>query len=237
MKKLKAILFDLDGTLLPMDQNEFMKAYFGRLAAALAPHGYEPRSLIDAVWAGTAAMVKNDGSVTNEDAYWQRFTAIFGEEALNEKDYLEQFYKTDFENVRPSCGFDPTAGVVIAALKAKGYRLILATNPLFPHVATSARIRWAGLNEEDFELVTTYENSRFTKPNLDYYREILSLAGLQPDECMMVGNDVSEDMVAEELGMRVYLVTGCLLNKNNKDIIKYPSGDLDGLVTFVDTIN
>ena len=54
---IKAILFDLDGTLLPMDQDEFTKGYFKLLAAKLAPYGYEPKTLIDTVWAGTAAMV------------------------------------------------------------------------------------------------------------------------------------------------------------------------------------
>ncbi len=237
MKKIKAILFDLDGTLLPMEQNEFMKAYFGRLARALAPHGYEPSALIDAVWSGTAAMVKNDGTVTNEEAYWKRFCEIFGDRATREKDYLEEFYKTDFEEVRTSCGFDPEAASLIAELRSRGYRLILATNPLFPRVATRARIRWAGLREEDFELITTYENSRFAKPNLNYYKAILDTSGLSPEECLMVGNDVDEDMVAEELGMRVFLVDKCIINKKGKDISAYPSGDFDALADFVDSIN
>ena len=39
---IKMILFDLDGTLLPMDQNHFVKTYFGALAKKLAPLGYDP---------------------------------------------------------------------------------------------------------------------------------------------------------------------------------------------------
>lgn len=233
MGKIKAILFDLDGTLLPMDQNEFMKAYFGRLARALAPHGYEPGALIDAVWSGTAAMVRNDGNVTNEEAYWSRFCEIFGDRARQEKDYLEEFYKTDFEEVRASCGFDPAASALILELRRRGYRLILATNPLFPRVATRARIRWAGLSEDDFELITTYESSRFTKPNLNYYKAILEASGLSPEECLMVGNDVDEDMVAGELGMRVFLLDKCLINKQQRDVSSYPHGDIDALIGFV----
>lgn len=56
--KLTTVLFDLDGTLLPMDNDEFTRGYFKLLAAKLAPHGYEPKQLVDAIWAGTAAMVK-----------------------------------------------------------------------------------------------------------------------------------------------------------------------------------
>lgn len=237
MEKIKAILFDLDGTLLPMDQEVFMKAYFSRLAAALAPHGYDPDALIKAVWSGTAAMVKNDGSVTNEKAYWTRFCEIFGKEAIGEIEYLEEFYKTKFEQVRESCGFDPRSATVIGALKEKRYRLILATNPLFPEVATRARVRWAGLSFEDFELVTTYENSHYTKPNINYYKEIIERTDLKPEECLMVGNDVEEDMIAERLGMKVFLLDKCLINKKAKDISVYPCGDHDALMDFISTFD
>ena len=233
----KTLFFDLDGTLLPMDQEVFMKAYFSRLAAALAPHGYDPDALIKAVWSGTAAMVKNDGSVTNEEAYWTRFCEIFGKEAIGEIEYLEEFYKTKFEQVRESCGFDPRSATVIGALKEKRYRLILATNPLFPEVATRARVRWAGLSFEDFELVTTYENSHYTKPNINYYKEILERTDLKPEECLMVGNDVEEDMIAERLGMKVFLLDKCLINKKAKDISVYPCGDHDALMDFISTFD
>lgn len=67
---IKVILFDLDGTLLPMDQEIFVKTYFGLIAQKLAPYGYQPKELIEAVWAGTKAMVKNDGRKTNEEVFW-----------------------------------------------------------------------------------------------------------------------------------------------------------------------
>ena len=110
---------------------------------------------------------------------------------------------------------------------------MLATNPLFPAIATESRIRWAGLNKDDFELYTTYENSCFCKPNLDYYREILSRLGLQPEECLMVGNDVGDDMVARELGMQVFLLTDCLINKTNADLSQYPHGGFDELMAYI----
>ena len=31
---------------------------------------------------------------------------------------------------------------------------------------------------------------------------------VSPEECLMVGNDVSEDMIAETIGMKVFLITG-----------------------------
>ena len=96
-----------------------------------------------------------------------------------------------------------------------------------------SRIRWAGLEPEDFELYTTYENIGYCKPNPDYYREILRRIGLAPEECMMVGNDVGEDMIAETLGMRVFLLTDCLINKTGEDIGKYPNGGFNELLQAV----
>ncbi|MBR2467035.1 MAG: HAD family hydrolase [Clostridia bacterium] len=237
MRKIKAVLFDLDGTLLPMDQEKFMHAYFGLLAEELAPRGYEPKKLISAVWDGTKAMVLNDGSVTNEEAYWNRFCEIFGEDAVKEKDALERFYETRFDAVSASCGHDPSAALTVRALRDMGLRTVLATNPLFPAVATRARMRWAGLSEDDFEFFTAYENSSYTKPNLNYYRMILERLGEAPEDCLMVGNDVDEDMIAEELGMRVFLVQKCLINKKEKDVSVYPRGTFEDLLAFVKGIN
>ena len=103
-------------------------------------------------------------------------------------------------------------------IKAKGLRVALATNPIFPAIATQNRIRWAGLEPEDFELYTTYENIGYSKPNLKYYEEVLRRMGLKPCDAMMVGNDVGEDMVASKLGMEVFLITDHMINKAGEDI-------------------
>ena len=110
--------------------------------------------------------------------------------------------------------------------------MVLATNPIFPEIATRQRIKWAGLDIEDFELVTTYENSRFSKPNLNYYTDILAKINVDAKDCMMVGNDVSEDMVTTKLGMKVFLLTQDLINKNNEDINNYPHGNFDDFLNM-----
>ena len=229
----KAILFDLDGTLLPMDQEVFVRDYLGRMAAFLAPHGYDPQSLIKAVWAGTGAMVKNDGKALNEDVFWYVFNSLLGRDAKQDLALFEEFYRTEFQKAKDSCGFNPAAVEAIRQIKDMGYRLILATNPLFPAIATYSRIRWAGLNPEDFELITTYENSRFCKPNPDYYREILGKIALDGSQCLMVGNDVGEDMIAGTLGMKTLLLTDCLINKTAEDITQYPHGSFPELLHYI----
>ncbi len=233
---VKAVLFDLDGTLLPMDQDAFMKYYFSGLAKRLAPYGYEPKTLIDAVWAGSVAMVKNDGSRTNEAVFWDTFTSILGEEIRAYEAELEDFYRNEFSAARAACRENLMARKIIDSLKEKGIPVVLATNPLFPSVATEARMSWVGLCPQDFALVTTYENSGSCKPNPQYYREILEKSGYAPEECLMVGNDVDEDMIAEDLGMQVFLVTDCLLNRKGKDISRYPSGDFNALLRYLEAV-
>ena len=237
MKKITTVLFDLDGTLLPMDMNEFIKAYFGGLARRLAPHGYEPQKLVDAIWKGTAAMVKNDGTTTNEDRFWQGFEAAYGKPARQDEPLFAAFYREDFDNVRTSCGYTPAAREMIDTIKACGLRTALATNPIFPAMATERRIAWAGLSTSDFELYTTYENSRFCKPNPNYYRDVMQTLGVSPEECLMVGNDVGEDMIVETLGCRVFLLTDCIINPKNADISVYPHGSFDELIAFIKNLN
>jgi len=231
--KLTAVLFDLDGTLLPMDQDQFTKAYFKQLAHKLAQHGYDPSKLVDTIWAGTAAMVKNDGSCTNEEAFWKKFSGFWGEKVYEDIPVFDNFYRTDFSAVKEVCGYNPAAAKIIEMLKEKELRRILSTNPIFPAVATEARIRWAGLVPEDFELYTTYENASYCKPNPEYYREILKKQELSAEECLMVGNDVREDMIAEQLGMKVFLLTDCLINKDGKDISKYRRGSFAELEHYI----
>lgn len=229
---ITTVLFDLDGTLLPMDQDVFVKEYFGRIAAKLAPQGYDPKQLVDTIWRGTAAMVKNDGSRTNEDAFWELAVSVYGQQILTDKRFFDEFYETEFDKIKAVCGFHPAAAEIVYGLKERGLRVALATNPIFPARATQWRIRWAGLKPEDFELYTTYENSNYCKPNLNYYREILAQLGVKPEECLMVGNDVGEDMVAAQMGMQVFLLTDCMINRNNADISVYPHGDFDALREF-----
>lgn len=230
---INTILFDLDGTLLPMDQEKFVNGYFKMLAAKLVPYGYEPQQLINAILAGIEAMIKNDGSQLNEDAFWKRFVDIYGDKVLADKPVFEDFYKNEFQDARSFCGFNPKAAETVRLLKDKGYRVVLATNPLFPSIATESRIRWAGLEPSEFDLYTTYENTSYCKPNLDYYRDILKRINCRPEECLMVGNDVGEDMVVEALGLQVFLLTDCLINTQKKDITAYPHGSFEQLLSML----
>lgn len=234
---ITTVLFDLDGTLLPMDQDVFAKAYIGGLGKTAVSHGYDAKAMMDAIMSGTAAMVKNNGKKTNENVFWDVLASVFGESIRDNYHMYDEFYQNDFQKIKHVCGFEPRAKQVLESVKQKGFRAVLATNPLFPSVATESRIRWAGLDVSDFELFTCYENSHYCKPNPDYYREILSKSGLVPEECLMVGNDVGEDMIASGLGMKVFLLTDCLINRKNEDISVYPHGGIDELIQYINSLD
>lgn len=220
---INTILFDLDGTLLPMDNDVFTKGYFKGLAAKLAPLGYDPKKLVASVWSGTAAMVKNDGTRPNMERFWETFSALNSE--LWDPAHMaltDSFYTNEFHAAKQYTGENPLARVLIDALKREGFHVVLATNPLFPQVGIEARLNWIGLTCADFELVTTYENMHYCKPNPKYYEEILTMIGKTPAECLMVGNNTDEDCAAATAaGLKTILVTDCLINESCTPVSTY----------------
>lgn len=234
--KIKAIFFDLDGTLLPMDQEVFVNTYLGGLAKVLAPRGYEPKAVATALWKGTKDMMKNDGTARNDEVFWRGFSEILGDDIRKEEPLLDKFYEGDFQLVKNVCGYTDRSKKLVDGLRARGLTVVLATSPLFPNVATESRIRWAGLEPTDFAYVTTYENSYYCKPNPIYYVDLAKKMGLAPEEVLMVGNDVGDDMVAETVGMKVFLLTDCLINKAERDLSDFPHGDFDALEKYLEEI-
>lgn len=234
--RITTVLFDLDGTLLPMDQDVFLKTYFGLLAEHMARYGYEKEKLLKTVWGATPAMIRNNTGKTNEEVFWDCMAETYGSDIRKDKPKFDEYYEVTFPKVRAVCGFDPRAARVIEACKAKGLRVALATSPFFPTTATLQRARWAGLEPADFALITTYANSQGCKPNPAYYRQVLEKLGVGPEQCLMVGNDVEEDMMARELGMDVFLLTPCLINRSGKDIDVYPHGGYDDLLAYIHSL-
>lgn len=233
---IKCVLFDLDGTLLPMDHNLFSKKYFAMITKKFAPFGYDPMILAASIQNSIAAMVKNRGDLLNEAVCWQELVKGLGEGILEHKSKFNEFYQNEFDQLKDTCVCDERSAKVIKHLRSLGIKNVLATNPIFPSVATQKRIEWAGLSMKDFEYITVYENSHFSKPNPKYYTEIIETLHLNADETIMVGNDVEEDMVASSLGIKTFLVTDCIINRNNTDISIYPNGSLDDLLDYINEV-
>lgn len=233
---LKSILFDLDGTLAPFLQEDFVRSYFRALVARLAPMGYDGEKLVAALWKGVAAMTANDGQSTNRQIFWACFTQDMGIQALALEGILDDFYAREFDTAREALREDVCRRPLIHGLREKGYDVVLATNPIFPAVAVETRLGWVGLSGKDFDYVTTYENSRHSKPNPDYYRDILDRLDRRPEECLMIGNNPVDDMAAAQLGLQVYLVTDCIENPGGLPTGAYPQGTFRELEAFLDAL-
>lgn len=234
---LKAILFDLDGTLLPMESlDEFIAAFLRDVSADAARLGFDPRALAGAVWEATGAVIRNDGSRSNDAAFHEVIRARYGERTAELDRLFDDYYRGRFNELAALCGRDPVVAETVAALKQKGLTLVLASKPIFPLVAQQARMRWAGVDPADFAHVTGAENSAFCKPAPAYYAEILDKLGLKPDECLMIGNDVEDDLTAEQVGVPVFLTTDWLINRPGTDLSSLPHGRFKDVLGYVESL-
>lgn len=228
---MQGILFDLDGTLLPMDNDEFTRQYFRLLAETT---GYPVDQLVPALWKGVAAMVKNDGTRPNAQAFWQTFGERMGQGVYRDIPMFNRFYSTEFHQAAAYTQPNPLARQAVALARQKAEVVVLATNPLFPPSGVATRLSWVGLRPQDFDLVTDYENSSFCKPNPRYYQEIQEKLGLT-GPCLMVGNDVQEDVqAASQAGMSAFLVADCLISQG--EMPDCPQGSFRDMLAFLEEL-
>ena len=218
----QGLLFDLDGTLLGIEADEFLKHYFGALSTKFTDLVKEKDEFIKLLMSSTEKMIRNDGSRSNQEAFMESFMEKMEiedqAEAEKIKERFEEFYKNEFAALDKYFDFDKeTPKEIIEHLKAKDKKLVLATNPLFPKEAVAARLAWLGIEAEDFELLTHYENMSYAKPNPNYYRQILEKIDTVPENCLMVGNDLKEDAVAAELGIKTLIIEDKIIERKDSD--------------------
>ena len=209
-RKMNAVFFDLDGTLIFHDQTLFLNEYFKCISAYMQARGYEPKAFIDATLYGTGVVLANAGMRTNKEVFWDKFFTYYGSYDKKIIEISDEFYATEFKKLRTASNKNPLARKAIELARKDGKKVVLATNPVFPMTAQLERMSWSGLNESDFDLITSYENSTFSKPNPNYYFEICRKIGVNPKNAIMIGNDERDDMKAAfEAGLMCYLVTDC----------------------------
>ncbi|MBQ8193835.1 MAG: HAD family hydrolase [Oscillospiraceae bacterium] len=229
---ITTVMFDMDGTLIPFQQDDFIKVYFGELCKKLAPLGYEPKHTVDSIWAGTKAMIKNDGSRLNSELFWEVFRSM-NEGLPDAKELCDEFYTNEFNRAKCIVKYQVDRKPLITKLREKGLKIVLATNPLFPSDGMNTRLSWVGLSPDDFDLVTHYDNCTYCKPFPGYFTEIAEKLGVKPEECVMIGNSVQDDMAAVKAGLKVFLVPEFLENPQDADHSALPQGTLDEAVEYV----
>lgn len=220
---IEAILFDLDGTLLDVDMDDFLDRYLLKLAAHLSE---DEKTFPRKLWASTGMMIENlDPGITNEEAFMADFLTWIKYPHNEIRQIISDFYEHIFPTLQATAGPFLHTETALAAARKQQCPLVLATNPIFPLVAIQHRMVWAGLKEEDFKLITSYENMHFAKPKPEYYREIARMLDVNHKNCLMVGNDPELDIrAASQAGLMTYLVDESLpgLDKNKGRLADFP---------------
>ncbi len=205
---MKAVLFDLDGTLLDVDMSEFLPRYFAALQRVLAelPTSMSPAGLLDAVLAATTTMTEPHPGVSNQDAFEEDFRALTGIDLDDHRETFSRFYGEQFPLLGDGAGPKPGARDAVTRALDLGLRVVIATNPIFPRAAIDHRIAWAGLSDLPFDVVTSYEIMHACKPLPQYFSEVAAMLGTDPRDCLMVGDDPRLDLPASATGMSTFFV-------------------------------
>lgn len=232
---INTFLFDLDGTLLSMDMKLFEKLYFSSISEKLSDL-IEPKELINNIWASTNAMIQNLEYKTNEEVFMGDFQKRIEGDLEIYKERFNRYYDTDFIKTRAAVLENKLIIKSVKILKEKGYKTVVATNPIFPMKAIEQRIRWAGFEPDDFEYISNYENNHYCKPQLQFYDEILRDINKDASECIMVGNDVQEDLVAGKMGIKTFLIKNHLIHRTREEINPDYIGSYEDFYKFVEGI-
>ncbi len=203
---LTAVLLDLDNTLVLFDETAFYLRYMERIIPffedLLPGQAFQERLL-----RGIRALRHNDGQTTNLDFFLNVFCDGLSDLRAAVWERFMRFYETEYDHIPVT--FERPAGLVAVmdALQRHNLKLVVATNPIFPRLAQEKRLAWAGLDPDHFVLLTHMENMRYAKPHPEYYRQICAMIGVLPEQCLMVGNDGINDMIAGTVGLKTFQTT------------------------------
>jgi len=233
----KTFLFDLDGTLLSIDMDIFIKHYFAALSEEFSDLCSSRQNFIDIIMESTAQMIKNNGEKSNREVFMEDFFEKL-EAADKDKEKIKQrfdnFYAEKFPELQNNFEIETEVPAeIIKHLADNNKRIILATNPLFPKEAVVERLRWAGLNSDEFDFITSYENMNYAKPNPKYYQQILDKIDEKAENSLMIGNDMGEDTPASDIGIDTFIIDNYLIDSEaGKRKIKW-QGSLDEFAELI----
>lgn len=233
--KYKAILFDLDGTLMPVSNEDFENTYLKNISEYLNEY-IEPKYLLTSMYQALEAMFIDKSETKNEVVFFDKFSKLIGEELMRTLEPMfDAYYRSDFKILESLIKDNSKMQGTVKYLKEKGYKLIVATNPMFPQIAVEKRIEFSGLDLEDFDFVSNFHIHTSVKPHPEYYQEVLDFNNLDAEDCLMIGNDALEDGAAKKTGMDVWIITDHILNEEHVDKADW-SGSSDAFHQYIKEI-
>lgn len=211
---LKAVVFDMDDTLLDINLSAFIAVIARDESNILAQIGRKNPLSMFAVY--TAAMLEinregRDGALTNRELFdsiiHRRGGVALADPVIAEAlAYYERELLPSRNDAIIAAKPMPGAQKALEAVAQRGLRCALFTNPSFSRTCIECRMKWAGIADAPFELVTVMENSHWCKPSAEYYREGIAALGLAPEEVLMVGNDPKRDFPVPDFGLQTAYV-------------------------------
>jgi len=230
----RALLFDLDGTLINVDLERFLKEYAKLLAEAYAPR--VPRELFGpAFMAGVTEMLEGRPDRSNAQRFFDTFCQRVGIDEAWTREQAEWFYTEKYPSLRPLVEPIPAAPEVVAEARARGWLVVVATQPLFPRTAIVQRMEWGGLDPEAFDYITHMEAFHACKPSSHFFEELCQTIDVPPSRCVMVGNDVHDDMPAANVGIASFLAKDFLLRADHPAPPPRAEGSLADLLRLIQT--
>ena len=203
---LRAVLFDLDNTLIHFSERRFFESYVPQVSQAFSDimsiDVFSQKLIL-----ATQALLKNNGQMSNAECFMNVFCTGYEDHRDEIWKRFITFYKNEYNQFRALVSVPRAVRRIFLQLKKKGVKLVIASNPIWPLQVQMKRLSWAGLGDLQFDLVTHIENMSYCKPQIQYYQEICSKIGEIPETCLMVGNDPVNDMVVANIGMKTFLVT------------------------------
>jgi len=203
------LLIDLDDTLLDTNLEAFVPAYFQALSQHMAGH-VPPNTMLRALINGLDLMNENENPTrTLQEVFEDYFYPNLGFSKEELSGVVEGFYDDVFPTLGDHTRIRPDAVAFIEWALSCGFRIAIATDPLMPRKATYHRVRWAGLDPDGLELISTFDHFHFSKTHPAYYAEVLGRLGWPDGPVLMIGNDVARDLApAHRLGLATYLIDG-----------------------------
>lgn len=211
-RQIQGILFDLDGTLLNIRMDAYIRAYIDGLARCfedLADRMVFAEVLISSAY---ALLASRSGEQTNEQFFLSLVASQLGIGKEQMLKRLQHFYQEGLASLSEMVRPFPQSRAIVQSCFDKNLKVALATNPVFPRPVVDARLRSAGLNDFPYHLISSYENSHYCKPNPEFFLNIVSRLELDPSQVVMVGNDTQYDLPAPRTGIATFLVDTCLID-------------------------
>jgi FMN phosphatase YigB (HAD superfamily) len=230
------LLLDLDDTLLNTNLQSFVPAYFQALANELSPQ-ITPTVMFRALISGMQKMNESeDFSRTLKEVFDEDFYPQIDVPRGELDSAIENFYDNFFPTLQNLTSPKEGAKEFVEWALIKGYRIAVATDPLLPTKATYHRLRWAGFEPNQFEIVSTFDNFHFSKTHSAYYAEVLGKMGWPDSPILMVGNDVDRDIIpAKKFGIKTFLVDAEPASHSGREADS--AGSLFDLISWLDSIN